>query len=474
MAKGDKTVLSKASDPAIISTVLVTSNKDQSRAVDLAGGVTILQYYESILADTVRVSVNYTDTGHTVKSEDDDTVMAAVEGLPIVGTESCKVIIEDNNENEIELELFINKVTPIQETSKINTVNLELVSKEFILNEKIRVNTRFDGKVSDHITKIIQDLPDYFDTDKEIDIEKTDNNYNFIGNNKKPFYVLNTLSKKSVPDGKLGKSAGFFFWETSEGFHFKSIDTLLDSEKNPIKKAILFDNTFDEDGASIPPAYDMKALEYKEDNRVNIKDKMLLGAYSTKIITFDPYSCEYKVTTRTVKDEATRVSGTSTPEDEGSEKNLTTGGEELPVLNPIFDREGLNKEYSRTTYYVNDTGTLPSGSGLGEEQQQLEKSRDPNFVQSQIVNQSIRRYNQFYASQVTITIPGDFSLHAGDSLFVDAPAVTADKSKGEVNHRTGGLYIITDLCHYVSSNGTYTKLNLVRDSFGRQGTPLKG
>ncbi len=474
MAKGDKTVLAKASDPAIISTVLVTSNKDQSRAVDLAGGVSVLQYFESILADTVRVSVNYTDTGHTVKSEDDDTVMAAVEGLPIVGTETCKIIIEDNNENEIELELFVNKVTPIQETSKINTVNLELVSKEFILNEKIRVNTRFDGKVSDHITKIIQDLPDYFDTDKEIDIEKTDNNYNFIGNNKKPFYVLNTLSKKSVPDGKLGKSAGFFFWETSEGFHFKSIDTLLDPEKNKIKKAILFDNTFDEGGASIPPAYDMKALEYKEDNRVNIKDKMLLGAYSTKIITFDPYSCEYKVTTRTVKDGATKVSGTTTPEDEGSEKNLTTGGEELPVLNPIFDREGLDKEYSRTTYYVNDTGTLPTGSGLGEEQQQLEKSKDPNFVQSQIVNQSIRRYNQFYASQVTITIPGDFSLHAGDSLFVDAPAVTADKSKGEVNHRTGGLYIITDLCHYVSSDGTYTKLNLVRDSFGRQGTPLKG
>ena len=474
MAKGDKTVLAKASDPAIISTVLVTSNKDQSRAVDLAGGVSVLQYFESILADTVRVSVNYTDTGHTVKSEDDDTVMAAVEGLPIVGTETCKIIIEDNNENEIELELFVNKVTPIQETSKINTVNLELVSKEFILNEKIRVNTRFDGKVSDHITKIIQDLPDYFDTDKEIYIEKTDNNYNFIGNNKKPFYVLNTLSKKSVPDGKLGKSAGFFFWETSEGFHFKSIDTLLDPEKNKIKKAILFDNTFDEGGASIPPAYDMKALEYKEDNRVNIKDKMLLGAYSTKIITFDPYSCEYKVTTRTVKDGATKVSGTTTPEDEGSEKNLTTGGEELPVLNPIFDREGADKEYSRTTYYVNDTGTLPTGSGLGEEQQQLEKSKDPNFVQSQIVNQSIRRYNQFYASQVTITIPGDFSLHAGDSLFVDAPAVTADKSKGEVNHRTGGLYIITDLCHYVSSDGTYTKLNLVRDSFGRQGTPLKG
>ena len=470
---GDKTVLAKASDPSIITEVVVFSNKDQSRAVDLASGVTLLQYYESILAETVRIRLNYADSGYSVESEDDDTVMAAVEGLPIVGTETVKVKIEDNNENELDLELFINKVTPIKEDSKVTVVNLELVSKEFILNEKIRVNTRFDGKVSDHVTKIIQDLPAYFATEKEIDIETTDNNYNFIGNNRKPFFVLNTLSKKSVPSGKLGKSAGFFFWETSEGFHFKSIDTLLDPEKNKIKKAILFDNTYDEAGASIPPAYDMKALEYTEDNRVNIKEKMSLGAYATKIITFDPRTAEYKVTTRTVKDDATK-SGGGTPQDEGSEKNLTTGGEELPVLNPVFDREGMNKDYTRTTYYVEDTGTIPTGSGLGEDQEQLDKSRDPNFVQSQIVNQSIRRYNQFYASQVNVTIPGDFSLHAGDAMFVDAPAVTADKEKGEVNQRTGGLYIITDLCHYVSSEGTYTKLNLVRDSFGRQGTPLKG
>ena len=473
MSKGDKTVLGKAADPAIISTVLVKSNKDSNRAVELAPGVSLLQYYESILAETVRVSVNFTDSGHTVKSEDDDTVMTAVEGLPIVGTETCKVVIEDNNENEIDLELYINKVSPITETSKVNNVNLELVSKEYIMNEKIRVNTRFDGKISDHVTKIIQDIPEYFNTFEEIDIEKTDNNYNFIGNNRKPFFVLNTLSKKAVPDGKLGKSAGFFFWQTSEGFKFKSIDTLLDLEKNPIKKAILYDNTPDGKGSGIPPAYDMKALEYSEDNRVNIKNKLSLGAYATKIITFDPRTCEYKVVTRTVKDDATKTGG-GTPQDEGSEENLTTGGEELPVLNPIFDRVGLDKDYSRTTYYVEDTGTIPTGSGLGEDQQQLDKSRLPNFIQSQIVNQSIRRYNQFYASQVKVTIPGDFSLHAGDSLFVDAPAVTADKSKGEVNQRTGGLYIITDLCHYVSSDGTYTKLHLVRDSFGRQGTPLKG
>ena len=269
-------VLSKSSDPAIISSFIVASNKDSSRQVDLAPGISVLQYHESILAETVRITVNYTDSGHAIPSEDGEEVVTAVEGLPIVGTETVKVKIEDNNQNEIDMKLYINKVTPIKETSKVTTVALELVSKEFILNEKIRVNTRFDGKISDHVTKIFQGAPAYLDTEKDLDIEETDNNYNFIGNNRKPFFVLNTLSKKSVPSGKLGKSAGFFFWETSEGFKFKSIDTLLDKEKNPIKKSILFDNTFDDDGANIPPGYDMKAFEYSEENRVNIKEKLLL------------------------------------------------------------------------------------------------------------------------------------------------------------------------------------------------------
>ena len=41
----------------------------------------------------------------------------------------------------------------------------------------------------------------------------------------------------------------------------------------------------------------------------------------------------------------------------------------------------------------------------------------------------------------------------------------------EVNKESGGLYIIADLCHYVTPKETYTKLNLVRDTFGRKGKP---
>ena len=83
-----------------------------------------------------------------------------------------------------------------------------------------------------------------------------------------------------------------------------------------------------------------------------------------------------------------------------------------------------------------------------------------------ILNQGIRRYNQFYSQQQTITIPGDFSLHAGDLIQVDSPSIQSETTD-EKDQQAGGKYVISDLCHYVTSKETFTKLNIVRDSFGR-------
>jgi hypothetical protein len=82
------------------------------------------------------------------------------------------------------------------------------------------------------------------------------------------------------------------------------------------------------------------------------------------------------------------------------------------------------------------------------------------------------RYNQLYSIKTTITIPGDFSLHAGDAIFIDAPELATETK--DVSKENGGLYIIADLCHYISPKETYTKLNLVRDSFGRIGNHTSG
>ena len=68
------------------------------------------------------------------------------------------------------------------------------------------------------------------------------------------------------------------------------------------------------------------------------------------------------------------------------------------------------------------------------------------------------------SQMISITIPGDFTLHAGDCLFIDSASF---KLKDRPNTFEGGKYLIVDICHHLSSKGCFTKMNLSRDSIGR-------
>ena len=424
---------SRQAVPSTVSKLKVLSNKQTDKSVDLTNGLVRLMYYESILQDTVKSEIVFADTGNSI---DDKSVL---EGLPLVGTEDVELEFKDNNDTTLKINLNVNKVTLVNEESTSSMVRLDLVSEEFLRNEggSSRLNVRFDGKISDHIRRI---LTDFLKTEKKLDIEETNNNYNFIGNNRKPYYVMNWLSKASIPTvaGEKGKTGGFFFFETSKGFNFKSIDGLF---KQKQKKSLIYNLTTD-----LPAGYDTKVLDFQGDNLIRSQEKLKIGAYGTRLVVFDPFNCFYEVIEQTAND---------------SKDGTELAAKELPKLNDKFESDS---KFTRTTYRLIDTGTLPSGTT----QQQIDKSTEQNFELQKIMNQTIRRYNQLFTGMQTVTIPGDFSLHAGDTLFLDTPGLRP-KKEDELNKEYGGLYIIADLCHYISPEETYTKLNLVRDSFGRKG-----
>jgi len=424
---------SKKAVPSTVSKLKVLSNKQKNKFVDLTNGLVRLMYYESVLQDTVRSEVVFADTGNSVDNK------SVLEGLPLVGTEDVELEFTDNNDTTLKINLNVNKVTQVNEESTASMIKLDLVSEEFLRNESgsARLNVRFDGKISDHIRRI---LTDFLKTEKEMDIEETNNNYNFIGNNRKPYYTLNWLSKASIPTvaGEKGKTGGFFFFETSKGFNFKSIDGLF---KQKQKKSLIYNLTKD-----LPAGYDTKVLDFQGDNPIPAQEKFKMGAYGTRLVVFDPFNCFYEVIEQTAND---------------TKDGTELAAKELPKLNDKFESDS---KFTRTTYRLIDTGTLPSGTT----QQQIDKSTEQNFELQKIMNQTLRRYNQLFTGMQTVTIPGDFNLHAGDVVFLDTPGLRAKKGD-DLNKEYGGLYIIADLCHYISPEETYTKLNLVRDSFGRKG-----
>jgi len=195
---------------------------------------------------------------------------------------------------------------------------------------------------------------------------------------------------------------------------------------------------------SIPEGYDVKALSYETDI-ADASKQSEQGSKKTKQITFDPANFNF---THVVLSALEAVGNAAQFEP------LKTAAEELPKFNPNFLQEP-----ARTTIAVKDSGTTKT----------LNDSESENYTTQDIENQSIMRYNQMFATRVSVTIPGNFSLHAGDLVFFDGPSLQEDTKNDEVDNDGGGLYIIASLCHYVSPERTLTKLSLIRDSFGRTG-----
>ena len=167
---------SNFSSPSLPSKVDVTSNKDSSKSASLLGGFIELRYYESILQDSIKAVYTFSDAGNSIEGQ------SIMEGLPLVGTEDVKLAFTDNYENEIKVDLNVNKVTPVVEDTNKQVVSLQMVSEEFIKNEegRMRLTERYSGKISDHVTSIIKGAPAgaeepktsiSFKTTKEVDIE---------------------------------------------------------------------------------------------------------------------------------------------------------------------------------------------------------------------------------------------------------------------------------------------------------------
>ena len=119
---------SKNSEPASITKADVTSNVNSQKSVGLTNGILRLTYHESILQDSIKAYIVFSDVGNAIDGK------SVVEGLPLIGTEDFKLVFEDNNDEKIKVDMVVNKVTPLYEDGSKNVINLELVSEEFILN----------------------------------------------------------------------------------------------------------------------------------------------------------------------------------------------------------------------------------------------------------------------------------------------------------------------------------------------------
>ena len=97
--------------------------------VNISGGE--VQYSESMFNDTIEVDYIFANRAGTINGQ------TLLEGLPLFGTEDFVLDIQDSIGNNIEVELNVNKVTPIRKDTQQEQLLLRLTSEEYIRNEEI-------------------------------------------------------------------------------------------------------------------------------------------------------------------------------------------------------------------------------------------------------------------------------------------------------------------------------------------------
>ena len=430
--------MANAQNPGDIKKFSISSNT-KGFSIDISPSISEFRYFESVLSNTITATAAVIDSG--VQDKEKDGTGSVLDYLPLRGGERADIVVSDYMGRSLVLELYVNRVRNSQPGSRSELFFIDFVSSQYFANEQYRVTQRFkDAPISSHANQILGALQAPI-----IGIDATAGNYNFYGNDRKPFYILTWLASKAIPSSAgrgsgVGGAAGYMFYQTRGGFHFRSIDSLL---KAGSKKKLAYTNT-----TGLESNYDGKIVKYDINVDVDVQQNLSLGVYKNRTIYYDPLSFSYVVQDFGVDDQKRKI-------DTAAKSNATK----------LINQELLTTP-TRLMSAVLDVGFNQPGTG----DQQLETNTDnreskPNDKTTKNLVQSVMRYNQLFTVQTEITIPGDFDIVAGDIVNCTFPEIGRDK-KVEINKETSGDYLVAHVCHRTTPRDTYSSLTLVRDSYG--------
>ena len=405
---------------------IIIESTDGSKTVDIAPGTVMIDYYEDIFSPTLTAKLQVTNDGASIKGED-GTLQSIYNGLPLRGGETVTLKIKGNNEQNpgMDLSFFVSSISNVLTKKKTESFTLNLVSIGAITNETSRVGRKYptSNKISESVKDIVKN---YLMDKRDVDVDPTQNPYGFIGNMRKPFTLLMWLASKSVPEkSKDDATAGYLFYETVTGFHFRSIDSIIDGK--PVAK--YYSSEIIKQGNN-----DYKIIRYSTSLNADVLGKLQRGAYCSYRIFFDPLTFNYTDPTK----------GPFKLEDY---KSAATLGKDVVLPG------NLGNAPSRYVTAIMDRGTMEKGASKKE-------NADPTLSQSQ----SLMRYNSVFSQKLSMTIPSNTNLEAGDIIECEFALTTQEKNT--IDTEQSGLYMIKELCHHFDVSGSYTSLTLIKDTFG--------
>ena len=338
---------------------------------------------------------------------------------------------------------------------------LHFCSREFLRNLRTRVSEAFTGTIDQMVSKILDDK-DYLDSKRTLFYQKTGNQDKIVIPNLRPFKAIEMLAKRALADQTESSSAGYHFYQTTKGFHFRSFESMsVDSRGIPREVKQEFNympmNTDSEITGVIPTKngkqvdkilHDLTSVsDYRFINNFHdVAMNQAVGTYAHRVITHNLFNKSYKVSDYHYHNRFNQIKHT-----DGPNPAIVDTPVDFDDKN-VSDYPESRVTVMATTQYAHgeDTGAF----GIDVEQDGITEAA--RVSQANVVSAG---------TKLKMTIKGQSYLQVGDVIQFNILSVENKvNSEGRKDPHYSGRYIIENMRHRVTTREYLQIIECAKDS----------
>ena len=413
----EKERIQKAGDFILDGVLIVGSSGIRINVVDQVQEFNI---YESI--DTPYIS------GNLLISDSS----GIAESLPLLGQErllfklrtpSHTGTIDFNNYHAV----VYNIEKRFSSSDREHIILMNWTTLDHLKSVRTKISASFKGTISDIVQRIIKEA-NYLDSKKPLFIEPSKNIRKFVIPNLTPFQTINLIKEEAV-SAEEG-SPHYVFFETPNGYHFRSFDSLLGNKGS---LSVEHKNTY----RSQPPeqanpgANIATILDWQVDDNSNSFLNTRLGMYASTLFYHDIFNKNIqKFEYDYMKDKV----GKRNSMEQGEKKSG-------PMISQIIlENKKTITEFTDAKIFVHPTGSSD-----------LHTEGTDNNAEEWLQESMSRELERSYFT-LKIETYGDTNIMCGDLINVVIPSnkpLQAPVTKSSIEPILSGRYLITSLHHQV-------------------------
>lgn len=329
-------------------------------------------------------------------------------------------------------------------------------------NQVTTISRAYKGPVEDGVRDIVK-AKKYLNSKKPLFLEPTKTNAKYVIPSLKPFKAIQFLANQAI-SGKYNNS-GYRFFETSQGFHFRSLESMM-AVNGSVARPTIFNFQHQIQQIQDSKKDEVKnirrrmegVIKYEFNKPVDTLTNIIDGFYANKLVVHDAFNKTIRTHDFNYKENFTKGFHTETIGSESDEFKMITPDTKLnDTGKSLYDFADSKKMVVTETSKVhNDYEFVPTSDTL-----------------PQIVSQKAGYKNL----NLSLLVYGNTSINVGDIINFTAPVMQPGE-KPEPNPYTNGRYLIMAIKHTISTEAQRHEMTLrcfkdsVRTPYPSESDPL--